>query len=278
MSLKLMYITNKTDIGILAEKCGVDRVFIDLEILGKVERQGHLDTVISRHNLDDVAKMRKVLTTSELLVRIDPMHEGSKQQIDAVIDRGADILMLPMFKTPDEVKRFIEYVGGRAKTMLLLETPQALARIEDIVSIKGIDEIHVGLNDLHLGMGLDFMFELLSGGIVEYIINKIKPTGIKYGFGGIARIGYGMLPAEKIICEHFRLKSSMVILSRSFCDAYKMSASEVEDAFQIGVKKIREFENSLQDYPDEYFIENQDDIKKIVDEIVKKKRENQNHD
>ncbi|WP_214834823.1 hypothetical protein [Exiguobacterium sp. E4787] len=46
MSLKLMYITNEPNIALLAEQNGVDWVFVDLELNGKEERQGHLDTVI----------------------------------------------------------------------------------------------------------------------------------------------------------------------------------------------------------------------------------------
>ena len=58
MALKLMYITNNIDIAKIAEKSGVDWIFIDLEINGKEERQGHLDTVISRHSIEDVKKIK----------------------------------------------------------------------------------------------------------------------------------------------------------------------------------------------------------------------------
>lgn len=39
MSLKLMYITNRVDVALVAEKYGVDRIWVDLETLGKEERQ-----------------------------------------------------------------------------------------------------------------------------------------------------------------------------------------------------------------------------------------------
>ena len=39
MALKLMYITNDETIAKIAEKHGVDRIWIDLETLGKEERQ-----------------------------------------------------------------------------------------------------------------------------------------------------------------------------------------------------------------------------------------------
>lgn len=263
-----MYITNDPSVASLADKIGVDRIFIDLEILGKEQRQGHLNTVISRHFLDDIYKIKDVLKSAELLVRCDPMNENSKSQIDDIIRAGADIVMLPMFKTAKEVAEFIKIVDKRAKVCLLLETPQAMCRIDDILEIKGIDEIHIGLNDLHLGMGLDFMFELLSGGLVEYISNKIKNMNIKFGFGGIARVGYGVLPAEKIITEHYRLGSKMAILSRSFCDAYKLPIQEVENLFLEGMQNIREFEKSLAHKNEAFFIENQLEIRKIVSKVV----------
>ena len=83
-----MYITNKQNVAQIAEKNGVDWIFIDLEINGKEERQGHLDTVISRHSIEDVRKIRQVLNKAELLVRVNPIYEGSKDEIDKVIADG----------------------------------------------------------------------------------------------------------------------------------------------------------------------------------------------
>ena len=44
--LKLMYITNDPAVAKIAADAGVDRIFIDMEVLGKAERQGGMDTVI----------------------------------------------------------------------------------------------------------------------------------------------------------------------------------------------------------------------------------------
>ena len=105
MSLKLMYITNNPSIALIAEQAGVDRIFIDMEYIGKNERQGGLDSVQNHHTVDDVKTIRSVLTKAQLLVRVNPFHEASsdycssKEEIDAVIEAGADIVMLPYFKT-----------------------------------------------------------------------------------------------------------------------------------------------------------------------------------
>ena len=57
MFLKLMYITNSVDVALIAEKYGVDRIWIDLETLGKQERQGHIDSVKSKHSINDIKKI-----------------------------------------------------------------------------------------------------------------------------------------------------------------------------------------------------------------------------
>lgn len=214
--MELIYITNDIVLAATAQSAGVDRVMVDLEILGKQDRQGHLNTVISNHSLEDVGRIRSVLNISKLLVRVNPINEQSKLEIDRVIEHGVDIIMLPMFKSALEVKTFIQLVSGRAITCLLLETQEAVSRIDNILSIKGVDEIHIGLNDLHLSMKLRFMFELLSNGVVEKLSKKIAGAGIKFGFGGVARLGSGNLDASLILSEHIRLGSSMVILSRDF--------------------------------------------------------------
>lgn len=269
MNLKLMYITNNADIAKIAEKSGVDWIFIDLEINGKEERQGHLDTVISRHCVDDVKKIKNVLNKSKLLVRVNPIYEGSKSEIDRVIDDGADIVMLPFFKSKEEVASFVAYVERRVKTMLLLETPEAAESIDDILSVDGIDYIHIGLNDLHLGYHMKFMFELLADGTVEKLCNKIKDNGNSYGFGGIAQLGQGDLPAEYVIAEHHRLGSSMAILSRSFCNVDKIkSLKEAEEVFNRGVSEIREYERKLRDKSMEFFEENRHIAINIINTII----------
>ena len=61
MSLKLMYITNNPEVALIAEKNGVDRVWVDLETLGKKERQNNIDSVKSNHSIKDVAILSNIL-------------------------------------------------------------------------------------------------------------------------------------------------------------------------------------------------------------------------
>lgn len=273
MSLKLMYITNSPEVAQIAEASGVDRIFVDMEYIGKSDRQGGMDTVQSRHTVEDVKLIRKCLKRAQLLVRVNPIHEAtenydaSAEEIDAVIAGGADILMLPYFKTVEEVKAFIALVNGRAQTMLLVETPEAVEKIDEILDLDGIDEVFVGLNDLSLGYGKKFMFELLADGTVERLCMKFRLKGLPYGFGGIAALGKGMLPAEHIIGEHYRLGSTCAILSRSFCNTALMDdPDEVCTVFQKGIREIRDFEEECQSYTN-WLWNNHYEMQKIVTTI-----------
>ena len=279
MHLKLMYITNDLDMALIAQKYGVDRIWIDLETIGKEERQKGLDVVMSHHTVDDIRIIKPHLTSSEMLVRVNHWHEGSAEEIEAVIDAGSDMIMLPYWKTVDEVKCFVEAVRGRCKTTLLLETKEAVECIDDVLALGGFDEIHIGLNDLHLSYGMTFMFELLADGTVEMLCDKFRATGIPYGFGGIAKLGKGLLPAEKVIMEHYRLGSTRAILSRSFCNYVEdCNIEEIDNIFKMDMKSIREYEVSITDKSGDDFLRNKSDVVESVKKIVKRINEKNNYD
>ena len=271
MSLQMMYITNNPQIARIAEKYSVDRIWVDLEQIGKKERQGGMNTVQSTHTIQDVQVIRNSIEgRASLQVRVNPIYDGSKSEIDKVIEYGADIIMLPFFSTAKEVEKFIDMVDNRARTCLLLETVGAEKNLDEILEIPGIDEIHIGLNDLHLQYHMDFMFELLSNGKVEEICNKIKNKGIPYGFGGIAKLDEGMLPARHIIAEHYRLGSGMAILSRSFYDSWIADdMEEVERTFKYGLGEIREYEKRLEKESDAFFEHNRKVVQEEVESILK---------
>ncbi|WP_428260201.1 aldolase/citrate lyase family protein [Gallibacter sp. Marseille-QA0791] len=270
--LKLMYITNNPQIAAIAEETGVDIVFVDLEYMGKKERQHGMNTVVSNHKESDIEPIAQILNKSEVLVRVNPINDDSFREINSVILKGAQKIMLPMFKTPEEVKTFIEIVDGKAVTVLLLEHIDAVRCLDDILQIQGIDEIHIGLNDLHLSMQMDFMFEPFANGMVENIVKKIKEKDIPFGIGGIARLGQGLLPSDIIIAEHYRLGSSAAILSRTFCDLKKVKTyHEVKALFEQGVKDIRKYEETLLKKDNDFFEKNKELMDDKINEIVNKK-------
>lgn len=266
--MKLMLLTGDPVFAKKADTCGVDRIFLDLEYINKADRQKGRNTFITHNTVDDIPPLREAVKNAELLVRVNPINPLSKNEIDAVCNAGADLIMLPMVYDDDDVKTFVELVGGRAKTVPMIETAQSMARISDILDVDGVDELYIGLNDLHIGLGLTFMFEVLSGGLLDYMAEKLHSKNIPFGFGGMAKIGEGTLPAEKILAEHYRLGSSSVILSRTFRNEVDADGKPLLN-LEEEIAKIRTEEEKLKLWTDKDFAQNQAEVKAIVKQIVK---------
>ena len=126
-----MLITNDPELAGYAESCGVARIFVDLEQNGKLERQGHLDTLVSRYTMNDVSIVGAAINNAELLVRLNPLHDDTRVEVERAIEAGADLLMLPMFHSAEEVIIFSELVNGRAGVIPLVETYSAAQAINE---------------------------------------------------------------------------------------------------------------------------------------------------
>jgi 2-keto-3-deoxy-L-rhamnonate aldolase RhmA len=173
------------------------------------------------------------------MVRVNPLNPDSAAEVEAVLARGADLLMLPMFTRAAELRAFSALVAGRAPIVALLETAGALASLDDWITTPGLVEVFVGLNDLHLSLGQRFMFEPLAQGQLDRVARAAHQQGLRFGFGGIARLDEGLLPGRDVLAEHLRLGSQAVILSRTF------HGSEAGGAFENQVAALREAEAQL---------------------------------
>jgi hypothetical protein len=183
--------------------------------------------------------VKQVLRHSRLMVRVNPLHEGTRDEVGAVLARGADLLMLPMFTRAAELREFVGIVAGRAPIVPLLETGAALECLDDWIVTAGLQEVYVGLNDLHLSLGQQFMFEPLALGLVDRVAAAARGQGLRFGFGGIARIHEGLLQGYDVLAEHLRLGSGSVILSRTF------RRDGDDTAFDAEVEKLRRAEEQL---------------------------------
>lgn len=268
--IKLMILAADPQSAIDAQNAGVDRVFYDLEYIGKESRQHGRNTVKSMNSIDDIPAVRKVLDKTELLVRTNPIHAYTKMEVDKSIEYGADILMLPMVMDQHDVEQYVSYVNGRAKVCIMIETAAAMARLDKILAVPGVDELFIGLNDLHISMGLTFMFEFLSNGLLEYIADKCNKAGMPFGFGGIARIGEGDLPSDNILGEHVRLGSTSVILSRTFKGVVGVDKNARPIDLGEEVQKVRDRVAEIAQWNEEQHNDNREKISDAVDKIIYK--------
>ncbi|MCH4811965.1 aldolase/citrate lyase family protein [Vreelandella neptunia] len=258
--LNFMMITASPDVAAFIEQHGVARIFMDQEVLGKAERQGHLDTHKAAHTLEQIAGVASVLKHAELMVRLNPLHVSTLSEVDAAIEHGAQRLMLPMFSSRDEVGQFLELVNGRVPITFLAETAASLVRLPDWLGLltPGYDEVHIGLNDLSLSMGLSFLFEPMAARLLDPAAAVLNQAGVTWGVGGVARIGQGELPAETVLGEHVRLGSEWIILSRAFHSGAATSAALLETLdFPAEIEKLRQAETYWRGTDESMLLDNQ---------------------
>lgn len=256
MTLKKIFFTGEVDKAIKAESSGVERILIDLEILGKLERQGDRDTRKSILTPEAIKPVSNALTVSELMVRINPLNKMTMSEIDFAINSGAQSIMLPMFEDVSEVKEFISLVNGRAKTILLLETKKALESVKEITALKNIDELHIGLNDLHLQLNCRFMFDLLVDGTVHKIATECRANRLPFGIGGVGPIGFdGRLSPVLVLAAHVYFGSETVILSRAFNEIMDNESTNFSNALVALDKEYKRLLKSSDDEKLEYMEE-----------------------
>ena len=241
--IDLLTLTNSPTLAAACDALPGMRLFVDLERNGKAERQAGRNTFISTHQLSDVGRVKAQLQHTRLMVRVNPFDAlqaaAAKMEVDAVIAQGAGMIMLPMFTSAPQLREFAAIVAGRMPLVPLLETAGALASLDDWITAPGIAEVFVGLNDLHVSLGCRFMFEPLVLGHVDRVATAARQHGLRFGFGGIARVGEGLLAGQDVLAEHLRLGSQAVILSRTF------NRLDEATTFEQAVAQLRQAERGL---------------------------------
>jgi 2-keto-3-deoxy-L-rhamnonate aldolase RhmA len=228
--VELTLITNKSLFARRAEFAGINRIMIDLERFGKAKRQCGRQFFLSDHHPSDIDLIRAILFAASVQVRVNPWHQKSVSEINDVISRGAQIVMLPMVRDRQQAVRFVDAVNGRARTSLLIETASALNDCEKLLGVEGVDEAHIGLNDLAIDLGHEFIFEVLVDRRLDGVAYIASQRHLRFGFGAVAGRGCGPLPIdpEIIISEQARLGANVAWLGRSYSRACeKLTRSEL---------------------------------------------------
>jgi len=244
-SFVLTAITRDPGLAARADAAGVDRIGVDIERLGKQERQRHVAGArISDHELSDLAALGAVVKRASLFARLNPLHDRSQREVEGAIERRAAALTLPFFTCPSQVDSFVRLVDGRAAVVLLLETAPAVVRLRDILSVGGVDEVIVGLNDLCLATGVANPFELVVSDVMSMIADTVRAHGVRFGFGGLARAHDDELPvpSELVLAQHARLGSTSAWLARTFFkpDHDRIDVSAEVDALRARLAHWRE--------------------------------------
>jgi len=169
-----------------------------------------------QHSLISLADAGRLLrefagSATKAAVRV-PSHAFA--DIGKVLDAGADILIVPMVNSaleaaaiaracrlpPDgdrsfgpirrDLPRLARDINSRVTCLVMIETAEGVAHVEEILSVDGVDGIYVGPKDLSLSLGLRETLvppsaELLSivGGLAQSARRAGKIAGLHAGAG-----------------------------------------------------------------------------------------------
>ena len=195
-----------------ADRAGVDRIGLDLERDGKRQRQAGLATWVSPHDEADLPAVAAALRNARLFARVEPVCAGGAEQAARLAEGGVRVLMVPMFRSADEV-RAVARAAPRAAIVPLAETREALAIVDEVLAVDGVSELHIGLNDLSLELGLRNRFAVLCHPAVERAATIARDAGARFGLGGLGRAGQTGLPvpADLVYARHAQLGSTSAL-------------------------------------------------------------------
>ena len=215
---------------------GLDGVILDLEHRGKAARQTGYDTEINAHTLSDLRAARKALT-GHILCRISGPSPTS-DELRAVLDAGADEIIVPMLTSLAQAERICSLVDGAADITLMCETLEA-TKILPRLSRLPIRRLYVGLTDLWIARGTASIFAPLEDGLIDEI--RLDVTGPSFGFGGLTLPGLGKpLCVSHLYHEMARLNAGFTFLRRSYYrDAKDLTPTAALQAIRADMQTAR---------------------------------------
>jgi hypothetical protein len=191
---------------------GAAGIVVDWERRGKERRQLGEGTQINADTPDDLARMRAA-TDGRLLCRINGYGPWTGGEVEEAIARGADEILLPMVRTPEEIDRTLDVVAGRCGLGILVETQDAVDRVGTLAR-RPLSRIYVGLNDLRIDRRSDQLFRPLTDGTVDAVRAQVTQP---FGVGGLTLPGSGFpVPSGLLAAELVRLGTDFTFLRRSF--------------------------------------------------------------
>ncbi len=191
---------------------GVDGFIVDWESIGKETRQAGADTEINTGTPADLRRVRAA-TKARVVCRVNQHGPWTGAEVEDAVDNGADEILVPMVRSPEQVRDVIALAAGRCGVGILVETVDAVRRAKDLARLP-ISRVYVGLNDLSIERGSRSIFEALTDGLVD----EIRPLfTVPFGLAGLTLPESGRpIPCRLLIGEMVRLKCAFSFLRRSW--------------------------------------------------------------
>lgn len=193
---------------------GATGVVVDWERRGKVARQAGADTQINADSPADLAAVRAA-QGGVVLCRVNRWSAWTPAEIDLAVKLGADEILLPMVRRPEEVDAALDVVAGRCRLGILVETAEAVRRVDELVA-RPLARIYLGLNDLMIDRGGSTLFAPLVDGTVDQVAAAAIGAA-PFGVAGLTIPEGGRpVPCRLVLGALARVGASFTFLRRSF--------------------------------------------------------------
>ena len=194
---------------------GATGVVVDWERWGKRQRQIGADTQVNEDTPAQLAAVREA-TAGRVLCRVNGWGHWAPAEIELAVALGADEVLLPMVRRPEEVDAALDVIGGRCGLGILIETTDAVRRAEELVS-RLVSRVYVGMNDLMIDRGRVCLFEALVDGTVDHVSSVAARAGVPFGVAGLTVPDEGRpVPCRLLAGALADAGASFTFLRRSF--------------------------------------------------------------
>lgn len=191
---------------------GAAGVVVDWERRGKARRQAGEDTQINGDTPADLAAVRAA-TPGRVVCRVNGAGSWTAAEVDLAVRLGADEVLLPMVRRPEEVDLALEAVRGRCGVGILVETQDAVDRVEELAD-RPLSRLYLGLNDLRIDRGSSDLFAPLVDGTADRVR---AACSMPFGVAGLTLPEAGRpVPSRLLAGELARLGAGFTFLRRSF--------------------------------------------------------------
>jgi citrate lyase beta subunit len=201
-----------------AVAAGIRDFILDWETRGKEERQAGADLEQNADTPEDVRAVR-ALAPGRVICRVNPVWDGTAREVDAAVEAGASVVLLPMVRGTREVEAALAAARGRAGIAILIETVDAVERARELSRLP-LAFVYVGLNDLRLERRTS-LWAPIADGTLERVRAAFSEHA--FGFAGVTFPDRGEpIPCRLLFAEMARHRCDFGFLRRQFKrDAYR---------------------------------------------------------
>lgn len=194
-------------------------VIVDWESGSKHERQETSQQLIGistnlTHDEGDGVENARRLGFERVICRINGLNPDSPAEVERVIDQGGTDVLLPMWRTLEEVHELQDLVRGRARIGLMIETSGALRAARQLRAVAP-SFAFIGLVDMAIDRGTKSIFSPILDGTLAAVVDDLGD--VPFGFGGLTLPDRGEpIPSRLFVGEMLRLGAAFSVMRRSF--------------------------------------------------------------